>query len=203
MNSFTTFWNALPPVAQGFFTGAVFFSVLFGWQLLASVLGLGGDEGHGHADVGHDATSGDGHHGHDGTAAFKLLTLRSMLAFATLFTWAGGLYQSTGTSVGLSVFYASLWGFLALIVVSMLVHLVPRLTQSSNMDLRSALDCEGNVYLDIPENGQGEVRVLVSGAQTHVKALGRDGVAIKAGTPVRVHRIVDENVIEVEPIHPA
>ena len=56
----------------------------------------------------------------------------------------------------------------------------------------------GEVYLDIPENGTGRVRVMESGAITYVPARSKDGATIPSKTPVRVLRVIDMTTLEVE-----
>jgi hypothetical protein len=58
-------WNTLDFVTQVFFAFAVFFGLLFVWQLVMSVFGLGG---HGDVGTGHDLGSVGGHDiGHGGS----------------------------------------------------------------------------------------------------------------------------------------
>ena len=42
------------------------------------------------------------------------------------------------------------------------------------------------------------MKVTVSDVVTHVKARGVDGKAISANTPIKVLRVVDQNVVEVD-----
>jgi hypothetical protein len=60
---------------------------------------------------------------------------------------------------------------------------------------------EGTVYLDIPAQRTGEIRVTVSDAVSHVKARAAGGAALVAGTPVRVLRLLDPMTVEVEPVY--
>ena len=88
-------WEGLTLLNKGFAVAALFFSVLFVWQFLGALLGLHGDS---HGDAGH--AIGIHHHDFDhhadqhdrGGVGFTLISLRSVLAFGTLFSWAGTLY---------------------------------------------------------------------------------------------------------------
>ncbi|HPM24376.1 MAG TPA: hypothetical protein PLP66_10760, partial [Phycisphaerae bacterium] len=53
------------------------------------------------------------------------------------------------------------------------------------------------VYLDIPADGEGEIRTEVNGVVTHVKARAAGGQAVKAGTAVVIERVVFGNRVEV------
>lgn len=190
-------WNGLSGLGRALLYGAVFFSVLFLWQLLSALLGATFD-----AEV-HDGdldTSADGHDGADSVEAFRLLSVRSIVTFFTLFTWGGALYLGEGLSTGKAMGLAALWGLAGMAVVAILLHWLPRLAETGTKDLASAVGARGTVYLDIPAQGVGEVRVLVSGVLTHAEARGVGGMAIKASSPVRVVRQLDAKSVEVEPL---
>ena len=70
--------------------------------------------------------------------------------------------------------------------------------ETGNINLKSCAGSTGTVYLDIPAGGAGEVRVMCGGTMSVLKARAAGGVAIKAGAPVRVVRVVEANAIEVE-----
>ena len=199
-------WHNLTPVNQSFYIAAAFFSAFFLWQLAAALLGLAGGD---HNLDGHDGLDthvdvGGAHHTPDDAAAtvvaFKLLSIRSVLAFLTLFAWAAALYLNTGLTVGTAMGYGAVWGAAAMLVVSVLMYLLRRMTEEGNPRIQTCLNAAGVVYLDIPAAGQGEVRVLVSGVSTHLKARCAGGLELKAGRQVRVVRIIGPTLIEVQPV---
>ena len=197
---------------------ALFFSVLFGWQLLATLFGhiSGGDQvdagaahdaGGGHDAAGaHDAGAAGhaGHAGHEaGTAAesiatFKLLSVRSVTAFGLLFGWAGVLYHRAGVTQNWTILYSLLWGLVGMLIVSAIFYFFLRMTESGTRRLSSALGQPATVYMDIPAAGAGQVRVLCGGSICFINARAAGGEALKAGTPVVVKRIIGPNVVEVE-----
>jgi len=218
-------WAGLDPVNRGFYVAAVFFSVLFLWQLIAMLLGLGGGEeaeagadadldAGGDADLGADVDAdhdfGPGEHPEfehgahvDGTetvAAFRLLSLRSILAFCLLFTWGGALYLNQRVPVARAMAYATAWGAGAMLAVAMIFYLMRRMTETGSPRIATCLGTRGTVYLNIPAGGVGEAKVTVSGVVSHVKARAAGGAGLDAGTPVRVRRILGPNTIEVEPV---
>jgi len=208
-------WTNLTALNQVFYVLAGLFSLVFLWQFIATVIGLGGGElevnaghadvdfaGHFHADAHVEVDSIEGHSAADAAetiAAFRLLSIRAILAFCTLFTWAGALYLDGGKSVERSLLYAALWGLGAWLVITLLVNWMRKLTETGTLDLRTCVGATGTVYLNIPAAGQGEVRVLVSGVVKLVKARGAGGAELKAGTPVRVARLLNGTTVEVEP----
>ena len=216
-------WASLSPLNQTFYALAVFFSALFGWQLVSSFSALGDseagiDDGDASMDSlvasmddvdAPDAADGDaGLYDVDGNAfdedsesvtTFRLLSIRSILAFGTLFSWAGALYLQRSLFPGLALLRALLWGLAGMVTVALFFWLLPRLTEEGTANLDTAVGQVGNVYLDIPEDGVGQIKVLVSGTTIFVRALSRDGRYLPAGAGVRVIRRLDGSTLEVEP----
>ena len=192
-------WMELTVLNQIFYLVAIFFSAFFVWQLLAALLGLGGGAD---AGVAGDANFGDtGPEFNDGSvAAFKLLSVRSLIAFGMLFGWAGALYLQRGLEVRTALVYALVWGSAGMAVVAYFFHGIRQLSETGNASLNTCVGTSGEVYLDIPEGGTGQVRVMESGTVAYVTARGKERVSIPAGTPVRVLRVVSANTLEVEPL---
>jgi len=120
-------WDGLSALNRGFFSAAVFFGVLFVWQLAATLFGLGGD-GLADGDVTADDVSGGD--AAETMSAFKLLSIRSIVTFLTLFSWGGALYLADGRSVQAAVGLASLWGIAGMAVVALLLYALPKLAQT-------------------------------------------------------------------------
>ena len=207
MESIAHWWSSLSAVNQWFYCVAGFFSVFFLWQFIAAVIGLGAD----HA-IDHDVTSSVdtmGDHGvgdttadHDAAATvdvFRLVSFRSILAFFTMFTWAGALYMNNGEQMGMALFYSLLLGLAGMVVVALLMHLIWKMAETGNISMASCVGQSGTVYLNIPEGGAGEVRVTVSGVVRIVRARVSGNRELKAGTPIRVSRVLGQNLVEVEP----
>jgi hypothetical protein len=193
-------WDGLSALTRGFYCAAAFFGVFFAWQLVSTFMGLGGD---GLADG--DELSADHGTGGDAEAtmgAFKLLSIRSVVTFLTLFTWGGALYLSAGRSVSYAVGVSTVWGLAGMVAVSLILYALPKLTQNGTRNLAAATGAEGVVYLDIPDGGEGEIRAKVGGVMTHVRARAADGRGLKAGTPVVVARVVGGNRVEVHAAGP-
>jgi hypothetical protein len=205
----TVWWDNLSAINRGFFCAAAFFSIFFLWQMLAALFGLGdedgGDDASGHGDVDGDVDSHmdnfDSGADSDSSAtvvAFKLVSIRAIITFCTLFTWGSALYLSRGDGLGRSMGVSAIWGLAGMGSVALLLSLLPKLAHTGTKRIASSLGAEGTVYLDIPEGGQGEIRVAVSGVVSYVKARETSGNALKAGTPIIVKRIINETTVAVE-----
>lgn len=192
-------WQGLAPINQWFYVAAAFLGVLFLWQLISTIIGLGGGDAtdldtHGPTAVSHD-TPPDAQ---DTLAAFKLVSVRSLLAFFSLFTWAGALYMNCAVPPSRAVLYGVLWGLAGMGAVSAIIHFMRRMAETGTIKLVSCVGASATVYLDIPAGGTGEVRVLCSGVMTHLKARTGTDAALKAGSVVRVVRMLGPDVVEVK-----
>lgn len=205
-------WEGLAPFTQGFALAALFFTVLFAWQIVSMLVGFDmhgadSDVDHGaldHTDVGHDSPGhgdGPGHADHHlgGEVTFSLVSVRSLLAFATLFTWAGTLYLMAGTSVVPAMALSALWGLAAMLGVSYLVYKLLQLQEVGNVSIWTAIGEEGVVYMDVPSDGAGKIRVKVGGVVSFIDARSGTESPLAAGTKVRVSRIIDSRTVEVVP----
>jgi hypothetical protein len=195
-------WSGLTGLNQFFYAGAAFFSVFLLWQLVASLTGLSAD---------HDVDGGVGHpgdlaadpHGADAAdtaMAFKLLSVRSIISFFTLFCWGAALYLNRGDTPVRALTYAMIWGLTGMALVSLILWGMRRLVSVGNLRLESCVGTDGTVYVNIPANGMGEVRVEVGGVVSYVKARTVDGQALKAGAAIRVARKLTANTVMVEPL---
>jgi len=215
----TAWWQGLDAVTRGFFGAAAFFSVLFVWQMIAAFLGMMGGAADTDADVdtdmdadadidGMDVDHADGFDSHDAqvehdadatAVSFTLISVRSVITFFTLFTWGTALYLTNQKTLSSAMGTSALWGLAGMGLIAWAVYGLRKLAATGTRDLRSAVGSSGSVYLDIPENGWGEVRVSVDGVVSYVKARSTDGKPLKTGTPVCVVRSIGQTRLEVEP----
>ena len=198
-------WNGLETVTQVFYGGAAFFSLLFLWQFISALIGLAGDGGDMDFDADMDVDMdgldlGDIEDAGGAMSSFQVLSLRAILAFLMLFCWAAAMYTDNGLKVSQSLLFATGWGLAAWALVTIMVHYIRKLAETGNARIASCVGTAGTVYLDIPATGMGEIRVLVSGVVTRVRARGKGGVALPSGTPIRVVRKIDPTTVEVETV---
>lgn len=204
-------WNSLTTLNQAFYCIAVFISIPFAWQFAAAFLGLAGGsdadvDGGDYEASGHEASSDHAFdQGAQGDSAatvlvFKMMSMRSLTTFFTLFCWGVALYLNRGVPVAKAMGISALWGLAGMACVSLLLYVLPKMAQVGTRDLNSCIGSEAVVYLDIQPQKQGQIRATVSGTVCYVRARSAGLVALKAGTPVRVTRRVDVNTVEVEPV---
>jgi membrane protein implicated in regulation of membrane protease activity len=110
------------------------------------------------------------------------------------------MYLDRGEQITLVLLYSVLWGGVAMFGVAGIFYLLRRMTETGTPNIASCLGKTGSVYLDILPEGQGEARLIVSGAVSFVKARAVGDKGIKAGTPVRVVRVLGPTTVQVEPL---
>ncbi len=195
-------WEGLTALNKVLAVSALGFSAAFIIQMIMMALGLD-VQGH---DVGGDIHAPDMHgieHGsgaddgaHAGTLTF--LSVRSIMAFGTLFSWAGALYLATGTSPVLAVLYAILWGLGGLFGVSLLLYWLVGMQETGNVPIWKAVGEDGTVYMDIPAGGAGKVRILCGRTICFLNARSRSGGPLLAGTAIKAIGTIDERTLEVD-----
>ena len=199
-----SWWQGLTALNQWFFVSAVFFSVLSLWQTLSALMGVGGHSQEHFEHLGHDGHvdhGGEAHHEtseSDDRVGFTFVSIRSIIAFGTLFSWAGAIYLMGGASPVWAILYSIIWGVVAMFLASYLIYKLLGFQETGNIRLTSALGEEGTVYITLPPGGVGQVRVMVSGVLSYVKARSNSEEPLIHGTKVLVIGIDDDNVIEVK-----
>lgn len=197
-------WDGLTRVNQGFYTAAIVFGVLFLWQLISALIGIDADGTD--MDAPDDLDIGDGFDAEadadafESLSSFHLLSFRSIIAFFTLFTWGTSMYLQNSLLLPKAMGLGFLWGLTGMFLVAGLLFMLKKLSESGNKNMNSCIGTTGTVYLNIPEGGQGEVKVLVSNVSTHVKARGAGGKAIEANKTVKVIKRVGQDIFEVEEV---
>ncbi len=196
-------WSELESLTRGFYMAAGFFSLIFLWQFISSLIGLASEGVDVDVDMDIDVLDIDGVEGAsiadaaESVAAFRVISIRAILAFCTLFCWAAAMYLDGGMARHTALLLGTAWGLAAWVVVAMVVHFMRKLAETGNMKLASCVGTPGSVYLDIPADGPGEVKVVVSGVISCIKARTSGGRDLPAGTPIKVTRKLDATTVEV------
>lgn len=206
-------WNALQGFEKFFWSLAIPFTVLFIIQMTMLVIGIdnGGDIGDAGGDIDldggfdSDVDSGldiDGGNELKVPLNLRLFTLRNIIVFFTIFSWAGIVgvkhnYSKIGT-----IAFAFILGSVVVVILSAVFSLLLKATESGTMDIKNAIGVKGEVYLTIPEKGKGvgKIQLVIQGSLRELEAV-TNGVELKTGTKVKVTDVTDKNYLEVEPIN--
>ena len=187
----TTWWASL----------SIAMKILWGVTLTASLIFLiqsiltfiGADAGEGGIDT--DIDTGFDSEVADATVdgGTNLLTFRNFVNFILGFGWSAILLQEKIQSVPL------------LLIVSAVMYLFKWLSsmqQSGNINIyKSAVGCNGNVYLTIPgeRQGEGKVQISINNSVREYRAV-TDGDTLKTNTPIRVVEVIGPDTVLVEPL---
>lgn len=207
-------WYALTPLHQVLYTVALPATLLLLIQTVLMLFGLGdhGADGADGADMdaGGIDTDGDGgadvfdHSGDSDIAAhgggLRVFTLRGLVAFFCVGSWAGIAALDLGVAPPLSALLAVAVGAVALLLVALLLRWFTGLSQSGNVELRNAVGQEGEVYLAVPADGRGKVTVLVQERLSECEAVSADHTPLPTGARVRVVSVTEDQLLVVAKI---
>ena len=132
---------------------------------------------------------------------FKLVTIRSVVVFFTVFSWTGIVATTSGMGMIATVIIALISGFIMMYIISYVYYFLTKFVEDGTMNIMNAINKEGIVYLNIPGRREriGKVEVVVQGASRLLGAV-TDGEAIPTGSKVLVINITSSQLLLVEKI---
>jgi membrane protein implicated in regulation of membrane protease activity len=142
-----------------------------------------------------DDLSGD--HGADSDAGFKLLSLQGLTAFFMMFGLVGLALLNTNLPSFLSVIGGTVAGLVTFWALSLIFSQMKRLQSEGTIHLENTIGTQGNVYLNIPKNGTGQVQIVAQGALKVFDATSNSKHDLATGEKIRVIGL-DGNTLVVE-----
>ena len=193
---------------------SVIMKVMWGITLAASLIFiiqtimtfLGADAG---GDFDMDAGGIDGMDadfdasGADAGSGMNLYTFRNLVNFLLGFGWSVILLQDSIPSMTLLLIVSVLVGLALVAIVMYLFKWLSGMQQSGNIDVyKSAVGCQGKVYLTIPgeRQGEGKVQITINNAVREYSAL-TDSDTLKTGTPIKVLEVLSPSTLLVEELN--
>ena len=192
-----------------FWLTAILGTVFFFLRVVMMIVGgFGDDVG---SDVSHaDATTietdhsgADGHQSEDGSdASFKLVSLNSITGFIMMFGWAGlASYLQFHLNDVVSFIIAFVVGLLCMFITASLFKMASKLTSpGARFNINNTIGTAAEVYLRIPDNGTGKVKITVNGESRIVSAVSENKKEIDSFKRVNVVRVVNSDTISVKEI---
>lgn len=187
-----------------FAASAMIGGTLFLLRMLLLLFGIGhGDDVSGlevgHVDIGHADSGGSeiSHHG-DSEGGFRLFTVNGAMGFFMIFGLLGlALHRGSHLGEVTSILGGFIGGFAMMALLGWILLLMQGLASSGTIDNRNAVGQIGSVYLNIPENGTGQVEVCVQNRLRVMDAVADDHGAIKTGERVEVINLISGNTLVV------
>ena len=203
-------WNSLDLANKILWAVTLSASLVFVIQTVMTFLGAAGDSdfdintdvdaGAG-TDAALDADTAAAEAAHAGSG-MNLLTFRNFINFLIGFGWTAILLQKTVPATGLRMLIAIAVGVVLVILVMLLFKWLTDMQETGNINVyKSAVDCQGTVYLTIPGEraGEGKVQISINNSVREYNAV-TDGDALKTNTPIRVVEVIGPNTVLVEPL---
>lgn len=171
-------------------------SLIFVIQTVMTFLGLGDHD----ADFDLDTSDGS----FDADPSMNLLTFRNLVNFCMGFGWTAVLMHEKIQSNALLIIVSVIVGILLVTVVMWIFKWLSGMQQTGNIDVhKSAVGCEGKVYLTIPgeRKGEGKVQITINNAVREYDAV-TDGETIPTGKAIKVTEVINDYTLLVEELTP-
>lgn len=191
-----TWWTSLSTAMQVLWAITLSASLIFVIQTVMTFLGLGDHD----ADFDLDTSDGS----FDADPSMNLLTFRNLVNFCLGFGWTAVLMHEKIQSNALLVIVSVIVGILLVTVVMWIFKWLSGMQQTGNIDVhKSAVGCEGKVYLTIPgeRKGEGKVQITINNAVREYDAV-TDGETIQTGKAIKVTEVINDYTLLVEELTP-
>lgn len=137
----------------------------------------------------------------DTDASFKMLSLLGITAFLMMFGLGGrAMLESRPNSPLGALVVAVLAGGLSMWLMAWLFKLMKKMQSDGTSRIENAVGHEGSVYLTIPAQDIGKVQLSVNGRLSVMDARAANGQTLATGSQVKVVRILNGNILEVESV---
>lgn len=185
-------FEALTPLEQIYWVTALLGSVIFVIILLLTF--IGGDMD---SDMDADGTDFDAD---DGGVGFQFFTIKNLVAFFTIFGWAGITCIDHGYSTTITLIVSIVAGLLMMVVTSLLFYWMMKMTASGTLKIKNAIGAVGEVYLPIGKerSSMGKVQIKVQGSLRELEAITDSTEDLGTSTMVKVLEVVSAELLLVE-----
>ena len=183
-------WSSLSLEMQFFWTVSIVGTILFVLQLALNF-------------IGHDIGASDASSDFEIAAEFSVFSVRSVLAFLTLFGWTGIVMLHKGYILPVAVLVSALTGLAAMISVAYLFYLFFKMQDSGSVFYpHEALGQVADVYLTIPaeKQGIGKIHLTLEGNFRELDAVTEQNLPIATGQKIRIIDVQADNTVVVEPL---
>jgi len=196
-----TWWTSLTLSMQILWGITLASSLIFLIQSILTFIGADADSSGLDADfdMGADTSMADA----VSSTGMSLLTFRNLINFLLGFGWSAILLQEGIQSTALLLVVSTIIGLALVFTVMMMFKWLSSMQQSGNINIyKSAVGCQGKVYLTIPatRSGEGKVQITINNSVREYNAI-TDSDTLKTGTAVKVVEVIDAGTLLVEELN--
>ena len=198
-----TWWASLSTVMKILWGITLAASLIFLIQTVMTFIGadMGGDmDFDASVDTDIDMSGADAE---IGTSGMNLYTFRNLINFLLGFGWTAILLKDSISSAAVLMVISVLVGVSLVAIVMYMFKWLSGMQQSGNIDVyKTAVGCEGKVYLTIPGEraGEGKVQITINNSVREYNAL-TDSDTLKTGTSIKVTEVLNSETLLVEELN--
>lgn len=192
-----------------YWAAAIIGGTLFVLRIIMMVIGGGLD--HGDVDIPHDLPHDIPHDVHIGgdmhaeagdhdaaDASFKLLSVQGLTSFFMMFGLVGLALLKSDFSVVVTVIGATVAGLATVAITGLIFTQMKRLQMEGTINIKNTVGTQGTVYLTVPQQGTGQVQIIVQGSLKIFDAMSNNKEKIATGEKVQVVGVASGNTLLVE-----
>ncbi|MCK9575818.1 MAG: NfeD family protein [Candidatus Pacearchaeota archaeon] len=158
---------------------AIFSGIIFLAMFVANLFGINSD---------HDTDGDSLDHNFTWFTYTNLVKLLLVTSLSTL------QFHNIGFSQGISLLLGTICGVLTIVVLVLTMYGMRKFRQDGTPDINTLIGRVGTVYLKIPENSKGKIKIDFGGSVKILDAISNCGT-IETGRSVTVYEINDGNII--------
>jgi len=168
---------------------------------------IGGGLEHGNVDIPHDIphdihidgdiTDVSGDHAAADTS-FKLLSVQGLTSFFMMSGLVGLALLKSNFPVLVTVIGGMAAGLATVAITGLIFTQMKRLQTEGTIHIQNSIGTEGSVYLTIPQNGTGQVQIIVQGSLKIFDAVSKNKKTIATGEKVQVVGVASGNTLIVD-----
>ena len=200
-------WMSLGSAGQVFACIAIPATLILFLQTVLTIIGLGGDGGDSEVDTDGESDgielddADDTGESLDG--GLRVFTLRGIIAFFSVMGWVGAICAGNGLQLAWSVLISVASGFVAMVVIALLMRALFKLQYDGTEDIKDALGVSGTVYMRIPpaRTGKGKINAIIQGKLCEKNAVTDEETMIERDEEVTVVGITGEETLIVRRKH--
>jgi hypothetical protein len=185
MRAMTAWWEGISLIEQIFVIIAAPSTLILVIQTVMLLFG-GFDDASG--TDGAETGGGDPDVSPSDTDGLRLLSVRCIMTFLTVFGWSGVILLGLGLHPAAAAGIAGLLGFASMAGMAQMIRGLMKLQESGNVNYRLALGKTARVYITIPAagKGQGKINLVLGEALRELWAVTESAEPIPTGSSVRV-----------------